>query len=265
MSWPCFLSSSAKALSRRQLPQYILAAPAVNARIFIRSTKEDCYCSKTRHKDLNLFILRCMTGKPPDCASNQGVAMALRADKADETALWGRRTHNCGVFKGDRTIATCGVGGRFLECPWACGPQEAMKPRCTAGGTACRTIGASSTVLAIVLLAALLLPAAVSGQSIRGTVRESGGKAMEGVAVRLVNQETNRLRSVLTGAAGEFTIADLAPGPYRVTAERDGYARQERDFELLLNQEIRLEITLPPGQRTETVQDRKSTRLNSSH
>src|ERR1035438_7432401 len=35
-SCPCRLSSAASALSRRQLPQYILAAPAVNARIFIR-------------------------------------------------------------------------------------------------------------------------------------------------------------------------------------------------------------------------------------
>src|ERR1051325_5962533 len=35
MSWPSRLSSAASVLSRRQLPQYIRAAPAVNARIFI--------------------------------------------------------------------------------------------------------------------------------------------------------------------------------------------------------------------------------------
>src|ERR1039458_3242717 len=62
MSWPCLLSSAASALSRRQLPQYILAAPAVNASIFIRLVPDRTNCSKTRHVDLNLFILERMAG-----------------------------------------------------------------------------------------------------------------------------------------------------------------------------------------------------------
>src|SRR5580658_10254874 len=35
MSWPWLFSSAASALSRIQLPQYICAAPAVKAKIFI--------------------------------------------------------------------------------------------------------------------------------------------------------------------------------------------------------------------------------------
>src|SRR5450759_67994 len=62
MSWPCRLSSAASALSRRQLPQYILAAPAVNASIFIRSFGDRTNCSKTRHVGLNVFILERMAG-----------------------------------------------------------------------------------------------------------------------------------------------------------------------------------------------------------
>src|SRR5450756_387793 len=57
MSWPCRLSSAASALSRRQLPQYILAAPAVNASIFIRFVPDRTNCSKTRHVGPNLIIL----------------------------------------------------------------------------------------------------------------------------------------------------------------------------------------------------------------
>src|SRR5450759_5773160 len=78
MSWPCRLSSAARALSRRQLPQYILAAPAVNARIFIRSFGDRTNCSKTRHVGLNLTILERMVGKVRDC-------LAFQADRP----LWG--------------------------------------------------------------------------------------------------------------------------------------------------------------------------------
>ena len=100
----------------------------------------------------------------------------------------------------------------------------------------------------------LLLPLAAIGQSVRGTVTDAGRKALEGVAVHLIQQETNRPRNALTDPRGEFTISNLAPGEYRIEAERDGYARQVRQFDLLLNQDITIEISLLPGQRKETVQ-----------
>ena len=103
-------------------------------------------------------------------------------------------------------------------------------------------------------LLALLLPLAGSGQTIRGTVTDGGRKALEGVAVRLVQQETNRPRQALTDPRGEFTISNLAPGEYRIEAERDGYARQVRQFELLLNQDVTVEISLLAGLRKDTVQ-----------
>ena len=104
------------------------------------------------------------------------------------------------------------------------------------------------------LLALLLLPLAASGQSVRGTVTDAGRKPLEGVAVQLVHQETNRQRNALTGPRGEFTISNLPPGEYRIEAEREGYARQIRQFEALLNQEVTIEISLLPGLRKDTVQ-----------
>ena len=104
------------------------------------------------------------------------------------------------------------------------------------------------------LLICLLLPLAASGQSVRGTVTDGGRKALDGVAVRLVHQETNRQRNALTDPQGEFTISNLAPGEYRIEAEREGYARQARQFGLSLNQDVRIEISLLPGQRKDTVQ-----------
>ena len=128
--------------------------------------------------------------------------------------------------------------------------DESVCPTCGAGASACQPIWA--------LLICLLLPLAASGQSVQGTVTNGGRKALEGVAVHLVQQETNRPRQALTGPRGEFTISNLAPGEYRIEAERDGYARQVRQIELLLDQdvtiEINLEISLLPGQRKDTVQ-----------
>ena len=103
-------------------------------------------------------------------------------------------------------------------------------------------------------LLALLLPLAASAQSVRGTVTDDARKPLEGAAVRLVQQATNRQRTAVTDARGEFTISPLAPGEYRIETEREGYSRQVRRFEVLLNQEVTIEIALLPGVRKDTVQ-----------
>src|ERR1035441_10099307 len=103
-------------------------------------------------------------------------------------------------------------------------------------------------------LLALLLPLAASAQSVRGTVTDAGHQALEGVAVHLVHQETNRPRHALTDPRGEFTISNLSPGEYQIEADRDGYAPQVQRIELLLNQDVTIEILLHPGLRKDTVQ-----------
>jgi Carboxypeptidase regulatory-like domain len=108
------------------------------------------------------------------------------------------------------------------------------------------------------LLLSLLLPLAATAQSVRGTVTDAGHQVLEGVAVHLVHQETNRPRHALTDPRGEFTISNLSPGEYQIEAERDGYAKQAQKIELLLNQDVTIEIELEilphPGLRKDTVQ-----------
>ena len=110
---------------------------------------------------------------------------------------------------------------------------------------------------AILLTLALLLPGA-HAQSVRGTiagiVTDAGRKPVAGAAVRLIHSDTNRARGAVTDASGEFTVPNLPPGEYRIEAEREGYRKQVRKVELLLNQEVRIEIPLLSGERTETVQ-----------
>src|SRR5450631_2227927 len=118
----------------------------------------------------------------------------------------------------------------------------------------CRDESRHSSLKGYATLLALMLPLAASAQSIHGTVTDSGRKALEGVAIRLVHQETNRQRQALTNPQGQFTISNLGPGEYRLEAEREGYARQAREFGLLLNQEATIELALLPGVRRDTVQ-----------
>jgi hypothetical protein len=65
--------------------------------------------------------------------------------------------------------------------------------------------------------------------------------------------ETNRTRTARTPADGSFLIPSLVPGAYRLLIERAGYRTHIQEMQLLVNQEIRLDVPLLPGSRTEQV------------
>src|SRR5450755_2818 len=96
-SWPCLLSSAASALSRKQLPQYILAAPAVNARIFIRSGSPNC--SKTRHIGPNLSILDRMAGNGREPLQRRDLARRSRNQTGKAFAIFVRWVFR-GTYRG---------------------------------------------------------------------------------------------------------------------------------------------------------------------
>src|SRR5260370_18404906 len=59
--------------------------------------------------------------------------------------------------------------------------------------------------------------------SIQGTVLDSGGAAVSGAKVHVVDQETGATRETLTSDEGFYRIADLPPGRYTVTGESTGF------------------------------------------
>ena len=77
-------------------------------------------------------------------------------------------------------------------------------------------------------LIAVLLPAAATAQSVRGTVTDASQAPLAGAAVQLVHVETNRLRRTVTDALGGFAISSLPPGDYRIEAEHEGYRKHVR-------------------------------------
>jgi hypothetical protein len=107
-----------------------------------------------------------------------------------------------------------------------------------------------------VCLLMLLLPLvssqfAVHGQthrgSIRGTLTDSAATPLTNVVIKLVQAETNETRTTRSGGQGEFTVSALPPGPYRIEVEQTGFKKYSRLATLLVNQELRLDISLEVG------------------
>ncbi|MBS1827604.1 MAG: TonB-dependent receptor [Acidobacteria bacterium] len=109
---------------------------------------------------------------------------------------------------------------------------------------------------ALSLLLALAFPAL--SQNVRGLVTglvtDAQSKPLAGVQIELLQQQTGKRRTALTTSSGEFTFSALAPGAYRLEAARDGFRKHADSFSLLVNQELRADIAMTPGTRTDTVE-----------
>lgn len=107
------------------------------------------------------------------------------------------------------------------------------------------------------LALSLILSASVLAQthrsSITGQVSDSDGKGITGAKVTLVSTGTGKSRSVTSGAAGDFALTQIQPGLYRLETERQGFRKTVQDIDLLVNQEVRIDIALAPGQINEEV------------
>jgi hypothetical protein len=108
------------------------------------------------------------------------------------------------------------------------------------------------------LISALVVFAvAINAQTVRGViggvVTDSTAKPVASVAISVTSQDTGTKRTANTDARGNFTVPSLAPGTYRIEAEREGFRKHVQSLTLEVDQEIRLEIPLLPGRITEEV------------
>jgi len=95
---------------------------------------------------------------------------------------------------------------------------------------------------ATAFLVALLFTGLLCGQSnlatVTGEVTDTSQAAMPGVTITIRNTDTGIARTVQSNAEGYYTITNLAPGPYELTAD---------------NQVLRRDIVMELGQVTESV------------
>lgn len=108
-----------------------------------------------------------------------------------------------------------------------------------------------------VLFIALLLTASAVAQTVRGAVggaiTDASGSPVPSAHIDLTQQETGRTRSATATPAGHFLFTLLLPGEYRLTVERDGFRTHVQTFTLYINQEVRVDVSLLAGQRTDQV------------
>src|SRR5271155_2089180 len=89
---------------------------------------------------------------------------------------------------------------------------------------------------------------------IQGTVTDQTGAGVPAATVAITDVQRGNTRTVSTDTAGEYAAPELQPGVYKVRAEAKGFKTVERvNIVLEVAQDLRVDISLPTGQVSETV------------
>jgi len=78
----------------------------------------------------------------------------------------------------------------------------------------------------------LLVPALLSAATVEGVVKDPSGAAVPAAAVILRNSETALTENALTDNQGHFAFADVAPGKYTITIQRDGFEDTDKAIDV---------------------------------
>ena len=121
-----------------------------------------------------------------------------------------------------------------------------------------RLVKAVRLLGSILSLLLLLLLSPVHAQSptgrILGTVVDQTGASMTNAKVVITDVQRGSTRTLATDESGGFVAPNLLPGIYKVRAEARGFKSVERtDIQLEVAKDVRIDLTLQPGQVSETV------------
>src|SRR5215470_3437869 len=95
--------------------------------------------------------------------------------------------------------------------------------------------------------------------SIQGTVSDQTGAVVQGADVTVRNLATNATRVATTSDAGVYSLPNLAPGHYEITAKKAGFKTYHLDdVQLTVAQVLGIDASLEPGTVTEEVLVRAS-------
>ena len=103
-------------------------------------------------------------------------------------------------------------------------------------------------IAALALVTATAAAAQPGLAGLRGRVIDPDSQGVAGVAIVVIDQATGAVRETATGSNGTFLVAQLAPGVFTVTADRQGFRSYERtDFPIGVGRTFDLDIVLRPG------------------
>src|SRR5712692_7302213 len=102
----------------------------------------------------------------------------------------------------------------------------------------------------------LSLPLFSQGSSgrILGTVTDQSGSVIAGATVTVTDTERGVSKILTTNEPGEYNAPTLVPSTYKVRAEAKGFKTVERqNIVLEVGKEIRVDLTLQPGDQVQTI------------
>ena len=105
----------------------------------------------------------------------------------------------------------------------------------------------------LALITGVAFGQAISGNFV-GNVVDSSGAVVANADVEAVNVGTGATFTSKTSSTGEYRFENLLGGEYRLTAKASGFRTVTQSVTVLLNQTRTINITLPPGSASETVE-----------
>jgi hypothetical protein len=112
----------------------------------------------------------------------------------------------------------------------------------------------ATCLLLFVLCGAAALPGQTGNASLSGRITDTTGAVMPGVQVSVRNVETNVAQTTVTTPEGRFSVTNLIPGEYAVTAQFQGFRTAEREGVVLrVGDRVGLEITMEVGTASDRV------------
>jgi len=92
------------------------------------------------------------------------------------------------------------------------------------------------------------------GSSLAVQVEDSQGLAVRGAQVTVRSEQTGAKQEAASSMAGQARFASLAPGAYKVTVSRDGFAEAViEDLALVIGQERSVRVTLRPEEARQSI------------
>ncbi|HEV2495103.1 MAG TPA: TonB-dependent receptor [Terriglobia bacterium] len=122
-----------------------------------------------------------------------------------------------------------------------------------------RTLTGSFAISAVLFLTTVcslsrLAKAQTVNGAFHGTVTDPTGAVLPGASVEAKNLATNAVRQSGSDDTGFYTIVQLPPGNYTLTASKTGFATAvQSNVQLLVNQDAELDFTLKVGAVSQTM------------
>lgn len=110
-----------------------------------------------------------------------------------------------------------------------------------------------ATLLVLCFAAVAAAQGTITG-TILGTVTDETGAVLPNVTITATQTATSQVRSTSTNGVGQYTLPFLPIGPYRLTAEKQGFKTEARSgFSLAIDQQLTANFTLAVGSVNEQI------------